>query len=84
MGKPDAASAGLGIKVMAYSGYKANERPVYFLLDHNRIDVKKILDRWTGPEHDYFKVLGDDGKEYLLQWHRSTDQWFLAESAKES
>jgi len=84
MGKPGAASEGLRIKVIAYSGYKANERPIYFLLEHKRIDVKKILDRWSGQEHDYFKVLADDGQEYLLQWNRSMDKWFLAESVKGS
>ena len=65
------------IEVVAYSGYKANERPLYFILDQKRLEVKNIVDRWYGVEHDYFKVLADDGKVYLLRWHRSLDLWFV-------
>jgi len=35
------------------------------------------LDRWYGEEHDYYKVLADDGKVYLIRWHRFLDSWFL-------
>jgi hypothetical protein len=65
------------IEVVAYSGYKANERPLYLVLDEERLEVKNIIDRWYGVEHDYFKVLADDGKVYLLKWHRTLDLWFL-------
>lgn len=65
------------IEVVAYSGYKANERPLYLVLDEQRLEVKNTLDTWYGVEHDYFKVLADDGKVYLLKWHRSLDLWFV-------
>ena len=65
------------IEVVAYSGYKANERPLYLVLDEQRLEVKNTLDTWYGVEHDYFKVLADDGKVYLLKWHRSLDLWFI-------
>ena len=65
------------IEVMAYSGYKANERPLSFVLDSRKLEVIHIMDRWYGEEHDYFKVLADDGKVYLLRWHRTLDSWFL-------
>ncbi len=65
------------IEVVAYSGYKANERPLYLVLDEQRLEVKKTLDTWYGVEHDYFKVLAGDGKVYLLKWHRSLDVWFI-------
>lgn len=65
------------IEVVAYSGYKANERPLYLVLDEQRLEVKKTLDRWYGVEHDYFKVLAGNGKVYLLKWHRSLDMWFI-------
>jgi hypothetical protein len=65
------------IEVTAYSGYKANERPLYFILDQRRLEVEKIVDRWYGTEHDYFKVLADDGRQYLLRWHRSSDCWYV-------
>lgn len=65
------------IEVTAYSGYKANERPLRFQLDDRRLEVKGVLDRWYGQEHDYFKVLASDGRVYLLKWHRCIDIWFL-------
>ena len=65
------------IEVMAYSGYRANERPLYLVLDEQRLEVKDTLDTWYGVEHDYFKVLAEDGKVYLIKWHRSLDLWFL-------
>lgn len=65
------------IEVVAYSGYKANERPLYFVLEQRKLVVVNVMDRWYGEEHDYFKVLADDGKVYLIRWHRVLDLWFL-------
>jgi hypothetical protein len=65
------------VKVLAYSGYKANERPTAFVVDDQMHQVAGIVDRWYGIEHDYFKVLAEDGKIYLLRWHRILDLWFL-------
>ena len=64
------------IEVVAYSGYKANERPLYFVLDERRRKVLNVIDRWYGMEHDYFKVLAEDDRVYLLKWHRVLDLWF--------
>jgi len=72
------------IHVVAYSGYKANERPVYFVLDSRKRYVKKILESWLGPDHDYFKVLADDNCVYLLKWHRSSDKWFCERGQNQS
>ncbi|MBN2125883.1 MAG: hypothetical protein JW821_16410 [Deltaproteobacteria bacterium] len=65
------------IEVVAYSGYRANERPLFFVLDQRRLEVRNLIDRWYGLEHDYYKVLADDGRVYLLQWHRYLDLWFV-------
>jgi hypothetical protein len=65
------------IEVAAYSGYKANERPLYFVVDQQKFQVTKVLDRWYGQDHDYFKVLADDGQVYTLKWHRYLDVWFI-------
>jgi hypothetical protein len=67
------------IKVFAYSGYKADERPTAFVVDDRRYDVTRIIDRWYGVDHDYFKALADDGRIYLLKWDRTADLWFLVE-----
>ncbi len=65
------------IEVVAYSGYKANERPLCFVLKEQKLGVVDVVDRWYGEDHDYFKVLADDGKVYLIRWHRLMDVWFL-------
>jgi hypothetical protein len=65
------------IEVVAYSGYKANERPLYFVMDNRKLEVTRMIDRWYGEEHDYFKVLANDGKVYVLQWQRMPDLWFV-------
>lgn len=70
------------IDVSAYSGYKANEKPLAFTVDGLKRDVVQVVDRWYGVEHDYFKVLAGDGKVYLLRWHRILDLWFLVHVAE--
>jgi hypothetical protein len=38
--------------------------------------VEQIMDRWRGPEFEFFKVLADDGKGYLLKYDRAVyGQW---------
>lgn len=68
------------IEVVAYSGYKANEKPLYLIIDNTKLEVKGVLDRWYGQEHDYFKVLVENGNVYLLKWHRYSDVWFLVKT----
>ncbi len=65
------------IQVTAYSGYRANERPIGFILNKRKFDVVNIIDRWYEMEYDYYKVLADDYKIYLLKWHHTDDLWFL-------
>ena len=65
------------IEVVAYSGYKANERPLSFVYQQKEIEVEEVIDRWYGFEHDYFKIRANDAKVYLIKWHRILDLWFL-------
>ena len=66
------------IEVRSYSGYKANERPLSFVLGERKFQVMRIVERWFGEDHDYFNVLADDGGVYLLKWNRNLDRWSLA------
>ncbi len=72
------------IKVYNYSGYKADEYPVYFEWDNAGFDVKEVLDRWYQgelnpgiPAADYFKVLTTDNKMYILRHEIKPDKWYL-------
>jgi len=67
----------MDVKVECYSGYKAQERPVRFSLGKKVLNVVEILDRWYGEDHDYFKLLADDGNTYLLCYARDEDRWEL-------
>lgn len=61
-----------------YSGYKADERPVSFLLqDGERRTVENVIDQWYGEDHTYFKVLADDHMVYVLRHDRGLDEWAL-------
>jgi hypothetical protein len=72
-----AGSARIPVRVETYSGYQADERPVAFHLGGRRIAVRKILDRWHGEDHAYFKLTGEDGTVYIIRQDRSSDVWEL-------
>ncbi|MFC1886989.1 hypothetical protein ACFLZM_08025 [Thermodesulfobacteriota bacterium] len=65
------------ITINWYSGYKADERPVSLILDGYKLMVEEIIDRWLNQESEFFKVLADDGKVYLLKCGR--DQVYTLE-----
>jgi hypothetical protein len=65
------------IRVMGYSGFRLNERPLSFVFGNREYQVESIIDRWHGEDYDYFKVLADDGRIYLIKWHRIDDAWFV-------
>jgi hypothetical protein len=68
------------IQVECYSGYKADERPISFILDGVKVMVDELIDQWHGPDCEYFKVLADDGNRYLLRCNFS-GEWMLEKSA---
>lgn len=65
------------IYVDAYSGYKANERPLRFTLDDETYEISSIEDRWQEPTAEYFKVRTVEGKLYLLRYDERSDEWTL-------
>ena len=65
------------IRVNAYSGYKANERPLSFCLDEEAHVVALIEDCWHDPGAEYFKVRTTGGKVFLLRYDRREDEWTL-------
>ncbi len=69
--------ANFPIKVRAYSGYKACERPVSFTLGEKVFEVEEIIDRWCGEDHDYFKLRADNGCIYIIRYDRDNDSWEL-------
>jgi hypothetical protein len=67
------------VQVECYSGYKADERPLRFLLGEICYSVEKVLDQWYGPGSTYFRVKADDGNLYVLRhsWGEDPFLWTL-------
>ena len=66
------------LKVEAYSGYTANERPTRFTLGERTLNVEEVLDRWYSEDARYFRVRADDGDTYVLKYLECEDLWELA------
>jgi hypothetical protein len=65
------------IHVECYSGYRGEQTPRRFRLATRTIGVFKVLDQWLAPDHRYFKLLGDDGGEYILRHDPFAEAWEL-------
>jgi hypothetical protein len=72
------------IQVESYSGSKADETPRRFVWEGRVIEVQEVVDRWyqveslpEWPRADYFKVLSEDGSQYLLKHDLESDEWYL-------
>ncbi len=65
------------IQVGCYSGYKANERPIHFTLRGRKLFVEEIIDQWYGVNLNYFKILANDKKTYLIKYDQINDMWTL-------
>ena len=72
------------VNVECYSGYKADEYPKCFYLNNDRYEISEISDRWYQtenrgglPNSDYFKILTEQGSQYVLRHDLKQDTWFL-------
>ncbi len=63
------------IRVICYEGYRAEETPRAFYLGERRIEVKSVIDRWRGEDHEYIKFYASDGYRYILRFDRNADEW---------
>jgi hypothetical protein len=66
------------VRVEAYSGYTANERPLRFTLGERTREVQEVLDRWYSEDACYFRVSADDGDTYVLKYLERENVWELA------
>jgi len=70
--------ADIGVRVDCYSGYRGEQEPRRFHFGRRAVEVSDILDRWLGPDHRYFKLLGSDGDTYILCHDVESHDWTLA------
>ncbi|HXS98242.1 MAG TPA: hypothetical protein VN736_26775 [Candidatus Limnocylindrales bacterium] len=66
------------IDVETYAGFKNDERPVRLRLRERWLAVVDVVDRWYDPEAIYFKVLAEDGSNYILRHDERQDEWTLS------
>jgi hypothetical protein len=65
------------IKVECYAGYKAEQRPVRFILGDQALDVAEIEDQWYSPSSRHFRVRAGDGNIYVLRYDEEAGRWSL-------
>lgn len=67
----------LRLTVQCYAGHRADEAPQRFFFGERKVEVIETLDRWLDPDHEYFKVRGDDQSVYILCHDVAADRWEL-------
>ncbi len=67
----------MNVEVEAYSGFKADERPLRFRLGERWLAIEEVADRWYDPEAIYFRVRAEDGCLYVLRHDERADAWTL-------
>ncbi len=65
------------VEVECYSGYRADERPVRFVISGRTYEVIDVEDRWYSPRATYFRVVASDGNRYVLYHDEEVDLWSL-------
>lgn len=65
------------VRVVCYSGYKADERPVRILFEARTLEIAEVEDRWYSPGATYFRVRVQNGERYVLRRDDAQDVWSL-------
>ena len=65
------------VHVDAYSGYKAEERPLRLWLGERALEVEQVEDRWYSPGFTFFRVRVAGGDRYILRHDDAQDAWTL-------
>jgi len=65
------------IRVDCYAGFRADQRPLRFVLCGHTFEVAEVQDKWYAPSASYFRVRADDGNFYILRHDEVQDSWTL-------
>lgn len=68
------------MKICVHSnrGPRGEETPCAFYLGGRRLPVLAVIERWTDSMHNYFEVMVDDGRRFVLRFEPGTRCWELA------
>ena len=65
------------IRVDCQPGHGGEPTPYVLHFGAASVAVKRLVDNWRGRDHDYFKLLGDDGATYIVRHDLPADRWEL-------
>lgn len=65
------------IRVECYAGYRADQRPLRFVLQGHEYAVTDLDGQWYSPGATYFRVRANDGNFYVLRHDEGQDRWSL-------
>jgi hypothetical protein len=65
------------VRVESYSGYRADERPVRFVMSGCAYEVIEVEDRWYSPHATFSRVVASDGNRYVICHDEELDLWSL-------
>ncbi len=71
----NASVDGEPFRVIAYSGYQAEQEPRALIVVGERLDVVAIDERWVEPDARYFRVRTRGGRRHLLRYDLSAFAW---------
>ncbi len=74
---PPESGLPLSLRVECYSGHKADQRPTFVFLFHEKIEVIEVEDRWYSPGFTFFRVLLANGERYVLRNQEAQDRWTI-------
>ena len=67
----------IGVQVESYAGHRGEQEPRRLWFGRRAVPVSEIVDRWPAPDHQYFKLRGEDGATYILRHDHSARRWEL-------
>jgi hypothetical protein len=67
----------LTVGVECYAGHRGEQTPRILFLGDRRIAIVEVVDVWLAPDYRYFKVRGDDGREYIVRHDERSNTWEL-------
>lgn len=66
------------ICVHSNRGMRGEEIPCAFYLGGRRLHVLAVTRRWQDATHQYYEVMVDDGRRFVLRFEPSLRSWELA------
>jgi hypothetical protein len=66
------------IEVDCQPGHGGEPTPHVLHFGSASVAVKDLVDSWSGQDHRYFKLLGEDGATYIVRHDFPSGRWELA------